>query len=57
MSAAVCLVCDAEVASEEEAERCGWQRGACTCAADPCPTGAVWLCPTHRVDADAEEAA
>lgn len=45
---ATCLDCDAthDVAT---AEAQGWQRGPCTCA-EPCPTGAVWLCPEHRVD-------
>jgi hypothetical protein len=54
-SLALCLVCGAEL-PVEEAEASGWQRGECTCSVDPCPTGAVWLCPEHRVD-DAQEAA
>lgn len=57
MSAPACLVCEATT-DEARAEAEGWQRGPCTCA-EPCPTGAVWLCPEHRTDrADgAEEAA
>lgn len=55
MPAAECLVCD-RTAAPDTAEAEGWQRGACTCANDPCPTGALWLCPEHRVD-DAQEAA
>lgn len=54
MSHAECLVCGAEL-PVEEAEQSGWQRGACTCG--DCPTGAVWLCPEHRVERDAQEAA
>lgn len=56
LSAAVCLVCGAELACEE-AEASGWQRGVCTCTTERCPTGALWLCPEHRVQDDAEEAA
>lgn len=51
-----CLVCEATI-DVAAAEPSGWQRGACTCAVDPCPTGAVWLCPEHRVENDAQEAA
>lgn len=53
---ACCLVCEATI-DVAAAEPSGWQRGACTCAVDPCPTGAVWLCPEHRVESDAQEAA
>lgn len=55
MSAPACLVCEATT-DEARAEAEGWQRGPCTCA-EPCPTGAVWLCPEHRVETDAQEAA
>ena len=53
---AECLVCGRTV-EVQEAEACGWQRGECLCCVDPCPTGAVWLCPEHRVSDDAQEAA
>lgn len=46
---ATCLVCEAS-ADVDQAEASGWQRGACTCTTDPCPGGAVWLCPAHRTD-------
>ena len=47
---AECLVCGATCPASS-AERCGWQRGACTCQREPrCPTGALWLCPDHRTD-------
>lgn len=47
-SLALCLVCGASLDDDESA---GWQRGVCTCTGEPCPTGAVWLCPEHRLDA------
>ena len=53
---AECLVCGRTVEASE-AEACGWQRGECLCCVEPCPTGAVWLCPEHRVSDDAQEAA
>jgi len=51
---ACCLVCEATT-DEARAEAEGWQRGPCTCG--ECPTGAVWLCPEHRVETEAQEAA
>lgn len=44
---AECIVCG-RCCPVRRALRRGWQRGACTCGT--CPTGALWLCPEHRVE-------